>query len=269
MRKYILVAAVAAVAAGSVPAGAAVKRLIQNHDIAKNSITLNRLAPGTRALIEDRSTTVGPQGQQGAKGDTGAAGPGGAQGEKGSTGSTGANGAQGDTGAAGADGQDGATGAAGPQGDTGAPGAQGEKGDAGEPGTAGLNGVSGYEVRTYDYIAGAGHRDGHDGADAGYGGAGNSAIATVACSSQDKVAVGGGYWIRNGTNETDDGVGPNGAFTSPAIGQGAGVLASFPGRMDWSKNLPYPDRNDGWIVQFNGNGPALDVTLYAICVNAG
>lgn len=157
-------------------------------------------------------------------------------------------------------GKDGATGPAGAKGATGAAGAKGDKGDTGAAGPAGQDGASGYEVRTYDYIAG-GARPGHDGEDASYGGAGNGSVATVACSSQDKVATGGGYFIRNGQSEV---------VQSPeADGQGVGVVASFPGRMDWSKNEPFANRNDGWIVQFNGNGgPTFDVTLYVICVDA-
>lgn len=139
----------------------------------------------------------------------------------------------------------------------GAPGKDGQNGADGKDSKPGADGVSGYEVRTYDYIRG-GARPGHDGVDASYGGAGNSSIATVACSP-GKVAVGGGYWIRNGQSEVVN--------DAPANGQGA--TASFPGRMDWTTNQPKPNRNDGWIVYFNGNGPSpMDVTLYAICVNA-
>jgi Collagen triple helix repeat (20 copies) len=167
----------------------------------------------------------------------------------------------------GTNGVNGVTGAKGDKGETGAAGALGQDGAIGAQGPQGQDGVSGYEVRTYDYIKG-GARPNHDGVDASYGGAGNSSIATVACSSPDKVAVSGGYFIRNGTDESKNGTDAGGAFTSPALGQSAGVTASFPGRMDWAKNMPKPNRNDGWIVQFNGNGPTLDVTLYVVCVNA-
>ena len=161
----------------------------------------------------------------------------------------------------------------GDKGDAGAPGTtlQGsppQKGDKGDKGADGRDGISGYEVRTWDYIAG-GHRPGKDGEDSSYGGAGNSSIATVACSSQDKVAISGGYFIRNGGDDTADSNSPAWAFRSSSLGQGAGVIASFPGRMDWTTNTPKPNRLDGWIVQFNGNGPVMDVTLYTVCVNAG
>jgi hypothetical protein len=149
------------------------------------------------------------------------------------------------------------TGTASQNGARGANGQNGQNGADGKDGKPGADGVSGYEVRTFDYIRG-GARPGHPGVDSTYGGAGNSSIATVACSP-GKVAVGGGYWIRNGQSEVVN--------AAPAAGQGA--TASFPGRMDWSTNTPLPNRNDGWIVYFNGNGPAsMDVTLYAICVNA-
>lgn len=158
------------------------------------------------------------------------------------------NAPKGDAGATGAKGADGV-------------GAAGPAGAEGPAGAAGASGISGYEVRTYDYIAG-GARPGHDGEGSGYGGAGNSSVATVACSSEDKVATGGGYFIRGGVSEV---------VQSPeADGAGVGVVASFPGRMNWDTLEPKPDRLDGWIVQFNGNGgPAFDVTLYVVCVDAG
>jgi collagen triple helix repeat protein len=189
---------------------------------------------------------------QGHKGDTGAAGqqgPAGVQGPKGDTGATGPQGPRGDAGA---------TGAQGPKGDTGATGPQGSKGDTGATGAQGPQGpagMSGYEVRTWRYSK--------DDADSdmgpGYVGVGGGAIATVACSP-GKVAVGGGYRF---TSEHDSG------FNSPALSDGSGVVASFPGRMDWSTNTVKPNDNSGWIVQVNKNVNAADMTLYVICVNAG
>ena len=93
----------------------------------------------------------------------------------------------------------------------------------------------------------------------GYVGVGGGAIATVACSSQSKVAVGGGYWFNS---EGDNG------FNSAALTDGSGVTASFPGRMDWSTTTVKPNRNDGWIVQVNNKVNLADMTLYVICVNA-
>jgi hypothetical protein len=91
----------------------------------------------------------------------------------------------------------------------------------------------------------------------GYVGVGGGAIATVACSP-GKVALGGGYWF---TSEHDSG------FNSQAISDGSGVVASFPGRMDWSTNTVKPGDNSGWIVQVNDKVNAADMTLYVICAN--
>jgi hypothetical protein len=157
----------------------------------------------------------------------------GAQGEKGATGG------KGDTGAAGPQGPAGATGA------TGTTGAQGPKGPAG---------VSGYEVRTWRYSK----DDANSDMGPGYVGVGGGAIATVACSP-DKVALGGGYRF---TSAGDNG------FHSHALSDGSGVVASFPGRMDWSTNTVKPNNNSGWIVQVNDKVKLADMTLYVICVNA-
>jgi hypothetical protein len=156
-------------------------------------------------------------------------------GKPGANGTNGVNGAQGAPGVNGKDGANGIDGKNGTNGVNAGPGLNGKDGK---------NGVSGYEVMTWDYDN-----------------AGPGAVATVACSDQSKVAVGGGYFIRN-ANNTDMSTRPN-----VALENGAGVIASFPGRMDWNTNTPKPNRNDGWIVQFNDKmtGP---VTLYVMCVNA-
>ncbi len=163
-----------------------------------------------------------------------------------------------------ASGAPGAKGATGPQGSAGANGRDGVNGTNGHDGVNGtnghdgLNGVSGYEVMTYDYIKG-GARPGHDGVDSSYGGAGNTSVATVACSSPSKVAISGGYFVRNAQSDE----------LGTHAGDGVGVAASFPGRMDWNTNTPKANRNDGWIIQFSGGAaPTFDVTLYVVCVNA-
>jgi hypothetical protein len=92
----------------------------------------------------------------------------------------------------------------------------------------------------------------------GYVGVGSGAIATVACSP-GKVALGGGYRF---TSAGDNG------FNSPAISDGSGVVASFPGRMDWGTNTVKPNNNTGWIVQVNNKVNLADMTMYVICVNA-
>jgi Collagen triple helix repeat (20 copies) len=158
---------------------------------------------------------------------------------------------QGLPGAQGPKGDAGANGPQGPKGDTGANGPQGPKGD---PGSQGQNGMSGYEVRTWRYSK----DDANSDMGPGYVGVGGGAIATVACSP-DKVAIGGGYRF---TSEGDSG------FNSQALTDGSGVIASFPGRMDWNTNTVKPDDNSGWIVQVNKKVNAADMTLYVICVNA-
>ena len=160
-------------------------------------------------------------------------------------GNTGAAGRQGSAGAQGLKGDTGATGAQGPKGDTGTAGAQGPKGSAG---------TSGYEVRTWRYNKDSNNSD----AGTGYPGVGSGAIATVACSP-GKVALSGGYRF---TSAGDNG------FSSPAITDGSGVVASFPGRMDWNTNTVKPNDNSGWIVQVNNKVNAADMTLYVVCVNA-
>ena len=157
----------------------------------------------------------------------------GQSGEKGATGEKGESGPVGPVGPAGAAGATGATGAQGPK---------------------GQDGVSGYEVRTWRYSKDSANSD----MGTGYVGVGSGAIATVACSS-GKVAIGGGYRFTGGS----------GGFNSQAISDGSGVVASFPGRMDWSTNTVKPNDNSGWIVQVNDKVNAADMTLYVVCANAG
>jgi hypothetical protein len=157
----------------------------------------------------------------------------------------GEKGAKGNTGATGRKGAKGVPGATGPKGDTGATGARGPQGSAG---------VSGYEVRTWRYSK----DDANSDMGPGYVGVGGGAIATVACSP-GKVAIGGGYRF---TSEHDNG------FNSQALSNGSGVIASFPGRMDWTTNTVKPNNNSGWIVQVNNNVNLADMTMYVICVNA-
>ena len=120
----------------------------------------------------------------------------------------------------------------------------------------GDKGVSGYEVRTWRYSK---RTTPTRTVGPGYVGVGSGAIATVACSL-DKVAVGGGYRF------TSDQFGAG--FNSQAVSDGSGVVASFPGRMDWSTNTVKPNNNTGWIVQVNDKVNLADMTMYVICVNA-
>jgi hypothetical protein len=151
----------------------------------------------------------------------------------------------------GAKGDRGATGPQGPKGDAGAPGATGATGAQGPQGPAGL---SGYEVRTWRYSK----DDANSDMGPGYPGVGSGAIATVACSP-GKVAVAGGYRFTSDHGE---------GFNSPAVSDGSGVVASFPGRMNWDTNTVKPNDNSGWIVQVNNKVNAADMTLYVVCVNA-
>jgi hypothetical protein len=140
------------------------------------------------------------------------------------------------------------SGVPGPKGDTGATGASGARGPQGPPG------VSGYEVRTWRYSK----DDANSDMGPGYVGVGGGAIATVACSP-GKVALGGGYRF---TSEGDNG------FNPQALSDGSGVIASFPGRMDWNTNTVKPNDNSGWIVQVNDKVNLADMTLYVTCVDA-
>jgi Collagen triple helix repeat (20 copies) len=148
----------------------------------------------------------------------------------------------------------------GQRGDTGAAGPQGSKGDTGAVGAVGAQGpqgragVSGYEVRTWRYSK----DDANSDMGPGYSGVGGGAIATVACSP-GKVAIAGGYRFTSDHGE---------GFNSSAVSDGSGVVASFPGRMDWNTNTVKPNDNSGWIVQVNDKVNAADMTLYVVCVNA-
>ena len=142
----------------------------------------------------------------------------------------------------------------GAKGDLGPAGPQGPKGNAGPQGPKGSNGVSGYEVRTWRYSK----DDDNSDMGPGYVGVGSGAIATVACSD-GKVAIGGGYRF---TSEHDNG------FNSQALRDGSGVIASFPGRMDWNTNTVKSNNNTGWIVQVNDKVNLADMTMYVVCVNA-
>jgi hypothetical protein len=152
-------------------------------------------------------------------------------------------------------------GARGPQGPAGVQGAKGDKGDRGpagpaadpRPGKDGKDGISGYETRTWRYSK----DDANSDMGPGYVGVGGGAIATVACSP-GKVALSGGYRF---TSPGDNG------FNAPALHDGSGVIASFPGRMDWTTNTVKPNDNSGWIVQVNDKVDAADMTLYVVCAS--
>ncbi len=97
----------------------------------------------------DLGTVIGPKGEQGPKGDTGAQGLKGDPGEQGPKGDPGERGATGDTGEQGPKGEPGEQGPKGdqgekgPKGDTGAQGAKGDQGEKGPKGDTGAQGPKG------------------------------------------------------------------------------------------------------------------------------
>lgn len=135
----------------------------------------------------------------------------------------------------------------GPQGPAGAPGAPGAPGTPGAPGAAGASGLADayYSVAKYDK-----------------GDTNGGAIATVACQKTTDVAISGGVQTI-GLLKGDDNTADN--------SNNVPVSSSFPGRMDWTTNTPYPNRLDGWIVQFGGNyngstQAPQEVNVWALCV---
>lgn len=136
----------------------------------------------------------------------------------------------------------GAKGATGATGKTGATGTTGAPGSAGPAGPQGVSGLSGAFYATATYTNGA---DGW--ATAGCYPQGSTSDA----DSQKYTAIAGGV-------EEDDASGNNGP-------SGSSVIASFPGRMDWSTNSPKPGRVDGWVVGLSG-GNNTPLKVYALCV---
>jgi hypothetical protein len=135
------------------------------------------------------------------------------------------------------------------KGERGAPGpagAPGEQGEQGEKGPQGPKGDTGLEDAYYSVAF-------YNAGDTNAG-----AVATVACKAQTDTAISGGVQVLG----LDEG----------ANARNTPVSSSFPGRMDWSTNMPRPGRLDGWIVQFGGNAGAVsDVApekakVWALCV---
>jgi hypothetical protein len=93
------------------------------------------------------------------------------------------------------------------------------------------------------------------------GGAGGTAVGTVACADTEKksmkyIAVAGGVQVINadGDNNFDN-------------DNAVAVADSFPGRMDWSTNTPKADRLDGWIVRWgDATKSAPKVNVWAVCM---
>jgi hypothetical protein len=93
------------------------------------------------------------------------------------------------------------------------------------------------------------------------GNVGDRGIATVACShnnavSKKYIAMSGGASETNGTTDMT------------VVGDTAlPIIASFPGRMDWTTNEPMPGRTDGWIIQIGTQGEQdPNMQVWALCV---
>ena len=145
------------------------------------------------------------------------------------------------------------------------PARPGAKGDAGATGATGASGAQGTTARTERtasagtrFVPGATRADAHSDSGPGYVGVGFGAIATVACSP-GKLALGGGYRF---TSAGDNG------FNLQALCDGSGVIASFPGRMDWSTNTVKRTATPAGSCRSTTALNPADMTLYVIYVNA-
>lgn len=93
------------------------------------------------------------------------------------------------------------------------------------------------------------------------GGAGGTAIGTVACAdddatSQQYVAIAGGMQILDADGDHD--------YTND---NAVAVADSFPGRMDWNTNGPKPARLDGWVIRWGNEAKsAAQVNVWAVCM---
>jgi len=93
------------------------------------------------------------------------------------------------------------------------------------------------------------------------GNVGDRGIATVACNSNNAVSK-KYIAISGGADET------NGTTNMAVAGDTAlPIIASFPGRMDWTTYEPMAGRTDGWIVQIGTVGEQdPDMQVWALCV---
>lgn len=133
----------------------------------------------------------------------------------------------------------------GPRGPKGATGPKGSTGDKGVTGRTGMNGAF-YSVENYTGTVSTG------------------AIATAACDPNDATNSQKYDAISGGVQATDA------ATNMTTNANPLPVVASFPGRMDWSTFTPKPGRLDGWIVQF-GNSSIQgtqdnNLVVWALCV---
>lgn len=130
----------------------------------------------------------------------------------------------------------------GPQGPAGSQGPQGAMGPQGPKGPTGFEGAF-FSRETYTETVGVG------------------AIATAACDPNDATNSQKYVAISGGVQDTDD----NTDMTTNDAQ--VPVVASFPGRMNWTTNTPLPGRLDGWIVQFGHTGDHdTNLVVWALCV---
>ena len=123
--------------------------------------------------------------------------------------------------------------------------ATGPQGPAGATGPQGASGFTGGFYSVHQFV----------------GAVTPGAIATAACdpnndtNSQKYVAISGGVQASdNNTNMS--------TITNPLP-----VVASFPGRMDFTTFTPKPGRLDGWIIQFGQLGTSdTNISVWALCV---
>lgn len=124
-----------------------------NGDFYVNTSNYTLFGPKAAGVWGSAINLIGPEGEKGDTGLTGAAGPKGDTGNTGPTGATGPKGDTGDTGPAGIKGDTGdagPTGPTGPKGDTGNTGPAGAKGDTGDAGPTGATGATGPKGDTGD-----------------------------------------------------------------------------------------------------------------------
>jgi hypothetical protein len=207
-----------------VPASGEVKIASSNPDATCRSNQIAEHWGGAGAQGPQGDT--GEKGNKGPQGDTGEQGNRGPQGDTGETGAQGIQGPQGDTGEqglqgpAGADGADGAQGIQGPQGDTGEQGLQGATGPAGSVGT----------VTVRSSTSGA---------------AATGTREAIALCLTGEVAVGGGHFLNNATDN----------FIKETL-----VIDSRP--------FPSSGTPTGWEVDVrNLSSISYIVTAYAVCAD--
>ena len=249
MRKTILgcigaavfLCAGSATAATLITSGQIKDGTIQNRDIKKGAVSINRLTDGTQDLIRRGSAlsanaNSSQAGATGAKGDAGAAGAGGANGARG------AQGEQGQTGPRGFDGQPGTPGA------DGDPGITDLESDGPYPGQSSLQSNPGEGANS-----GAAWTSGTD-----------RQVSWVMCP-EGKTALGGGY---GDAPENGDERGLTIVTSAPAQirSDGSGGFEFFYSPIAGDPSGSF--QPNGWVVQgYNETGRTITVRPHVICAN--